>query len=126
MHLKENQNMDLKYFKWINGRQNSGYKKILLATLCWPVAFDCYIIKYEIGSFIPNHKDPVSGKNHFRLNILLKKSSLGGDFVCEKTILNWSRLKLFRPDRYYHSVSKIVSGNRYVLSIGWLWGKNIQ
>ena len=43
----------------------------------------------------------------------------GGQFVTEKSIIDWPRLKLFRPDIYTHEVTT-VEGNktRYVLSLG--------
>lgn len=109
------------FFKWISGRQSSGYSKMLIASYKFPIPFDFYFLKFPEGSFIKEHIDPVeSGYKHYRLNIILKKSKLGGEFISEKHIFETSRIKFFRPDIYKHSVSKIEKGNRYVLSFGFL------
>ena len=112
-----------KAFRWDRGRQGSGYDKMLLLTAPWPIAFDSYLIRYPVGSSIPPHTDPVTGKNHYRLNLILKRSSGGGEFVCSSPIVSTSRVKLFRPDRCEHSVTEVTGSNRYVLSVGWLWGR---
>lgn len=112
-----------KAFRWQHGRQDSGYDKMLLLTASWPIAFDSYLIRYPIGSSIPPHTDPVNGRNHYRLNIIVKRSVGGGEFVCSNPILSTSRVKLFRPDRSEHSVTEVIGSSRYVLSLGWLWGK---
>ena len=103
---------------WQQGRQGSGYEKISLLNIQRPFAVDAYIIRYPTGSEIPLHIDPVDTGKHFRLNIVLKQATVGGDFYCEKTLINTARIKLFRPDTYRHSVSKIIKGSRYILSIG--------
>jgi hypothetical protein len=109
----------MKYFTWEEGRQETGYLKMLIGTAKFPMPWDIYILKYPVGSEIPPHVDPVTDRNHYRLNIILKKPKKGGEFFSEKTIINTDRIKLFRPDLYKHSLSKIEQGSRYVLSIGW-------
>ncbi len=111
-------------FRWQRGRQGTDYDKMLLVTVPWPFAFDSYLIRYPEGSFIPPHTDPVSGRKHYRLNIIIKKSTAGGEFVCSNPILSSKRIKLFRPDLCEHSVTPVQGSSRYVLSLGWLWGKN--
>lgn len=107
--------------KWERGRQESGYDKMLLAYGKFPLPFDCYILRFPEGSEIGTHTDPVDkGKKHYRMNIVLKKAKEGGEFVAENAIINWPRVKLFRPDVTPHSVTRVVTGYRYVLSIGWL------
>ncbi|WP_223158050.1 2OG-Fe(II) oxygenase [Thermomonas brevis] len=113
-----------KAFRWQHGRQGSGYDKMLLLTASWPIAFDSYLIRYPIGSSIPPHTDPVTGRNHYRLNIIVKRSIGGGEFICSDPILSTARIKLFRPDRSEHSVTEVIGSSRYVLSLGWLWGKS--
>ena len=108
--------------RWQRGRQGSGYDKLLLATAPWPLAFDCYLLRYPEGSDIAAHTDPVSGRRHFRLNLVLRAGD-GGQFRCRDAILNWPRIKLFRPDRSAHGVTRVTGTARYVLSIGWLWGR---
>lgn len=112
---------NFKWLKWDNGRQNSGYSKMLLAINPFLIPFDFYLLKFEDGSFIPEHTDPAKkGFKHYRLNIIIKKSESGGDFISEKNIINLPRIKFFRPDLYKHSVTTVMGGSRYVLSFGFL------
>jgi hypothetical protein len=100
---------------WKLGRQNSGYFKFTFFQFSFA---DCHLLKYPTGSEIKPHVDEVDGKKHYRLNIVLRKAKVGGVFSCEKSIINFPRVKLFRPDLYEHSVSKIEDGERLVLSFG--------
>lgn len=109
-----------KWLKWQPGRQQGGYAKMLLATGSRPIPFDAYFLQFPQTAVVPTHIDKVESGHHYRLNIILKRARRGGEFVCESTIINWSRVKLFRPDLYAHSVTEVVEGNRYVLSIGWV------
>ena len=105
-------------FRWRDGRQNSGYEKMLLLTAIWPLPFDLYIIRYKEGSVIRPHRDEVESGKHYRLNVIIKSAKAGGIFNCQSTIYESKRVKLFRPDIHEHSVSKIETGSRYVLSLG--------
>jgi hypothetical protein len=111
-------------FRWQSGRQGSGYDKMLLLTAPWPVPFDSYLIRYPEGSSVPPHTDPVQLGRHFRLNVILKSPKSGGEFVCAKPIYASAHIKLFRPDECEHSVTLVQGGSRYVLSFGWVLGKN--
>lgn len=103
---------------WQPGRQNSGYD--LLTIVNDPhIPFDFHIIRYKVGARIPPHIDPVKDGRHFRLNIVLKKAKYGGTFVCLAGRNWWKRVHFFRPDIMYHSVTPVLQGTRYVLSIGW-------
>lgn len=82
--------------------------------------FDCYLLRFKVGSRIDEHTDPVDGRDHFRLNIIVKKAAAGGEFVCRNPIYESARLKLFRPDCSPHAVTRVEQGTRYVLSIGWV------
>lgn len=98
--------------KWELGRQGTGYKKLkLFQGKYW----DCYLIKYPIGGYIPTHTDPVSGFNHYRLNIVI----CGSDSYVGETLYSSKRIKFFRPDIMPHSVNEVHSV-RIVLSIGWI------
>jgi len=97
---------------------------MLLLTSRWPLPFDSYLIRYPEGSEIPTHTDPVQAGRHYRLNIILKSSKSGGEFVCAMPLFSTKRIKLFRPDACEHSVTRVVGGSRYVLSVGWVLGKN--
>ena len=91
----------------------------MLLLLCkWPIGLDLYLLKFAEGIEVPEHTDVVKGKKHYRVNIILKRPKSGGEFVCSKTILNLNRVKVFRPDLYAHSVTKIRAGSRFCLSIG--------
>lgn len=107
-------------FRWQSGRQGTGYDKMLLATARWPLPLDCYLIRYPEGSEIPPHTDPVKLGRHFRLNVILKSPTSGGEFACAKPIFATTRIKLFRPDQCEHSVTRVVGGSRYVFSVGWV------
>jgi len=104
--------------EWEKGRQASGYEKLTFFSVNFPIPWDCHLIRFPTESYIPAHVDGVVEGRHFRLNIILKKPQEGGEFICEDTIINWSRIKLFRPDIAEHSVSRITDGNRLVLSLG--------
>ena len=108
------------FLRWRPGRQQSGYEKMLLLANPFLVPFDCYILRYRPGSEIAEHTDPVDDKKHYRLNVVIKKAEAGGHFSCSDCIYESARIKLFRPDRARHSVSRVDIGTRYVLSIGWV------
>ncbi len=108
------------WWRWEQGRQGTGYEKLLLLTARCPVAFDVYILRYRCGAFAPPHVDVAVGGRHYRLNVLLWAAAAGGDFVCDGATRRGARLVLFRPDRDSHSVSRVERGTRYVLSIGWV------
>ncbi len=107
-------------FRWQAGRQGSGYDKMLRLTARWPLPFDSYLIHYPESSEIPPHTDPVTAGRHYRLNLVLKAPRSGGEFRCATPIFETRRIRLFRPDACEHSVSRVVGGSHYVLSIGWV------
>jgi hypothetical protein len=109
-------------FKWQKGRQKTGYEKMLLAGAIWPIKFDVYLLKFPEGCEVPPHTDKVDSGRHYRLNVILKKAKSGGEFICSSPIYSNRRIKFFRPDVCEHSVTKVISGNRYLLSIGWVRG----
>lgn len=109
-------------FNWIKGRQNTGYEKLKLFQF---LVFDCYILRYKVGDFIPLHNDPVPGYRHFRLNIILKRAKRGGHAYFSHTdnlatfIQNEEQnITLFRSDAITHSVTRIIEGERIVLTFG--------
>lgn len=105
--------------RWIKGRQGSGYFKLPLI-VSERLKFDAYILKYPDTSFVSPHIDAVVEGRHFRANLILVKPKAGGNFLCENMIINWPRLKVFRPDRDTHEVTEIFGSTRWVLSIGWI------
>jgi hypothetical protein len=109
-------------WRWQRGRQGSGYDKLLLGGLPWPLPCDCYLLRFPTGSSVPPHTDRVKQGRHYRLNIILRPAKRGGEFVCARPIHVSGRLKLFRPDVEEHSVTTIAEGTRWVLSIGWVRG----
>lgn len=108
------------FLRWREGRQGTGYEKLLLLVNPYLLPFDLYILRYRQGSEIPLHTDPVEEKRHYRLNVELRSARVGGKFICEKPILELPRFKLFRPDASPHAVTRIEAGTRYVLSLGWV------
>jgi hypothetical protein len=111
-------------FRWQPGRQGTGYDKMLLLTATWPIAFDSYLLRFPEGSEIPPHTDPVQAGQHYRLNLILKSPRAGGEFRCAKPIFATKRVKFFRPDECEHSVTRVVGGSRYVLSLGWVMARS--
>lgn len=111
---------------WKKGRQDSGYFKIKLLE-SKRFKFDMYLLKMPVGSYINPHFDQVEGYEHNRLNFILKKSKLGGNFYTRKYPHNVkyydNRIIKFRPDIELHGVDCVIKGTRYVLSIGWLRDK---
>lgn len=93
---------------------------MLLATLPWPMVFDCYLLRFKQGSEIPPHTDQNDKGKHLRLNVILKQAKKGGEFICDETIYESKRIKLFRPDLHQHQVTRVIEGSRWVLSVGWL------
>ena len=110
-------------FRWQVGRQDTGYDKMLILGSYWPLPFDCYLLRFNTGSEIPPHLDQVTNGRHYRLNLVLKAAKQGGKFECDSPLFSTRRVFLFRPDIESHSVSKILAGTRYVLSIGWVLGR---
>lgn len=121
----------VKLLKWEEGRQGSGYLKFRLFESKL-FKFDLYLLKYPTGSYIHWHTDPsVEGYNHWRCNLVIKEA-VGGEFITEnygaygsydidRMIHIQTRfLNIFRPDITNHMVTKVESGTRYVLSLGWL------
>lgn len=108
------------WMRWQKGRQGTGYDKLLLLVNPLLIPFDLYLLRFPDGTEIPPHRDPVTDKRHYRLNIILKRPISGGEFVCANPIFETKRIKLFRPDVSTHSVTKVQGGSRYVLSLGWV------
>ena len=100
---------------WEPGRQASGYAKLLLAQ---GRRFDLYLLRFPVGASVPPHRDPVAGGGHLRANLILIPAARGGEFECERAIIDRPRLKLFRPDLVTHAVRPIEAGTRWVLSLG--------
>ncbi|WP_398410869.1 2OG-Fe(II) oxygenase [Shewanella inventionis] len=75
-------------------------------------------ITYQQNHRVMKHVDPVQQGRYYKLNVVIKQPLIGGVFTCEKYIINlFNRVYLFRPDLYEHSVTKIESGKRVLLSI---------
>jgi hypothetical protein len=108
--------------KWIKGRQDTGYYKMKIVESKW-LKFDIYLLKFPKNSYVPYHTDDVYGYKHHRINIIRNAKS-GGYFYLRKGIgmssMSRNIINKFRPDIQTHAVTKVESGTRYVLSIGWL------
>lgn len=115
----------LEKINWTKGRQNSTYnKKLLFQSDTFKL--DCWLLYYPKGSFIQEHIDKVDeDENHYRLNVILVKPKLGGNFISTQTIFNFlGRIIFFRPDISPHKLTVVKKGYRLVLSIGWVTWKN--
>src|SRR2546421_6064365 len=97
-------------FRWQRGRQKTGYDKMLLVTAGWPIPFDTYLLRYPEGSEIPPHIDRVERGRHYRLNIVVKRSQAGGQFVFAAPLFASRRVNLFRSDACEHSGTRRIRG----------------
>lgn len=93
---------------------------MLLVYIPLGIKIDVFLLRFPIDSEIPPHRDQVQSGRHFHLNIILKKAEVGGEFLCEQNIINLARIKFFYSYLSIHSVTKVISNPRYVLSIGWI------
>lgn len=76
-----------------------------------------YLVRYPEGHKVGPHLDMIARGRLYKLNCVLKKPRAGGRFLCERNVLNlFGRVILFRPDLYQHQVTRIESGNRWLLS----------
>ena len=117
--------MNMRLFRWLSGRQLTGYKTMLLLE-SHSLHLDAYLIKYPVGSVIPDHIDKVEARDHYRINVILRQADKGGEFQCSKCLFETRRIKFFRPDQERHSVTQIEEGWRLVLSIGWTRKRKTQ
>lgn len=101
-------------FKWEQGRQGTGYRKLLLASN--HKTWDIYILDYPTGTYIKPHTDPVLKGKHYRLNIVLCGAA---KFNGETIFSIGNTVHLFRPDIIEHSVDNVTK-RRIVLSIGYV------
>lgn len=103
-------------FKWIEGRQNSGYYKLPLI-ISERFKCDFYILKIPAGVAVPEHTDPsLPGYEHHRLNFSMGS---GEKMLIDGPISRLWRFDYFRPDLHKHSLPALHS-NMYMLSLGWL------
>jgi hypothetical protein len=107
---------------WSGAFQTGFVLEILVQVAANPflVPFDLYVLRYPVGSHIPPHRDPVPSGRHYRLNVVIRRSSAGGAFICDKPIYSSKRISLFRSDISTHSVTTVEGRPRYVLSLGWI------
>jgi hypothetical protein len=103
-------------FRWRKGRQDAQYEVLTFLRFGLKgYGCDGHIIRYAGPVYLPPHVDPVDGKRHYRLNIVIGKK---GRFDTAGSIFNWrGRVVLFRPDKCLHGL-KLESGRRFVLSFG--------
>ena len=92
-------------------------KTIKNKTIFYSKLFSINLVTYPINHSVMNHVDNVQKGRYYKLNLILVQPKVGGVFKCQKCIINlFNRVYLFRPDKYEHSVTKIESGKRILLS----------
>lgn len=103
--------------KWEQGRQGGSYLKMSLAK---GNTWDLWLLKYPPGSTIRKHRDRVTGKSHYRINVLLagEQTFMAHGVRYVKSWL-WGMIVYFRPDITPHEVLPSIF-TRYVLSLGWV------
>jgi len=80
-------------------------------------SWDCYLLRFPVGSHVPTHHDPVRGRRHFRLNVTLRGAPESVELL-GPAIARGHRWVLFRPDVVSHRLAP-VERPRLELSIGW-------
>jgi hypothetical protein len=86
-------------------------------TIFYSKIFSINLVTYPINHSVMSHVDNVQEGRYYKLNFILVQPKVGGVFKCTKCIINlFNRVYLFRPDKYEHSVTKIESGKRVLLS----------
>lgn len=113
---------------WKLGRQqDSCYWKLKLFE-SKKFEFDVYLLKFENRSWVNPHIDPViEGKEHHRINIILRRPTESGGVTFVDGFPVKSRAYKFRPDTQYHELITVRTHHKrpmYMLSIGWL--KNVK
>lgn len=121
--------------RWQDGRQGTGYHKLSLrdelgdeltplaqrslrALAVDVIDWDCYVLRYPAGSFIPLHRDPTDEHRHLRLNAIVQASTGGQLTIGGQAIeLHRGDAVVFRPDAVDHAVAA-GTGTRYVWSVG--------
>ena len=71
--------------RWQRGRQHSDYDKLLLIELC---CCDAYLLRFPTGARIPPHRDPVDGRRHYRLNLILRPAMRGGEWPAPRVMVD--------------------------------------
>ena len=121
-------------WEWGQGRQGGGYEKfniLSLASAGWivhraldeignPTQFDAFLLRYPVGSKIPQHDDPAEeGMCHVRFNAIVIAGA-GGMLSLdgEELPLDNGDAYVFRPDVIQHSVTAVEECTRLVLSVG--------
>ena len=116
------------------GRQGTGYDKANLLDVTMadrlvkrclkelgdPVLHDAWLLRYPVGSEIPQHMDPpLEGMCHVRLNALALASEGGVLYVDGAELpLDSGDAYVFRPDVMRHMVTRVERNERLMLSVG--------
>lgn len=108
---------------WATGRSGGGYERLTIINGQFTLGlFDLHLLRMKEGTEIKPHTDPLLGREHHRVNILLKVPSSGGKFYAAgKSVKSWlgGRIIKFRPDIDMHAVTPVTCGERLVLTIGY-------
>jgi len=102
-----------KLWRWLPGRGGRDYTKFCLWSF-WRA--DAYLLRFPKSSMLAWHTDEVPGRKHWRLNITIRRSDVGGDVYVEERV-QW-RVSLFRPDAQLHRVGWVDAGELWLLSFG--------
>lgn len=95
----------------------------------YPAEMDCFFIRYRPDlreDAVPLHIDPAPpGKEHHRLNLILDAGQGGDLYVNSELVpLRVQDAYVFRPDLEPHKVTRVVTGQRLVFSVGALFSAN--
>lgn len=101
--------------KWYNGVCGGRYKKKCLFNSSM---LELSLLKCDVGENIGKHIDPPTKGKQYKIQVNITKPLLGGEFICDKYILNLPFIKIYRADEVAHGVKLVLSGKRIDLIIG--------
>lgn len=101
--------------KWYNGVCGGRYKKKCLYN---GRILEVSLLKCDVGENIGKHIDPPNKGKQYKVQINISKAMRGGEFICDKYILNLPFIKVYRADETAHGVSLVLLGKRVDLIIG--------
>src|SRR5271168_1329435 len=100
---------------WVNGICGGRYKKKCLFN---SKLLELSLLRCDIGENIRKHTDPLNKGKQYKIQFNISKPHIGGEFSCDKYILNIPFIKIYRADMAQHGISAVISGKRIDLIIG--------
>ena len=100
---------------WVSGICGGRYKKKCLFSSKF---LEVCLLRCDVGENIGLHKDPATKGKQYKIQINLHSAKKGGQFVCDKYVLNLPLIKIYRADEATHGVLRVEVGKRIDVIIG--------